>query len=224
MRHFSRGLMQMQEAERMQIAADLGDDITQLLCALLARCELLVARLPAHESRSREEATEFAALLRTTASSVHDISARLRPHGLEILGLASALRGVAAEFSERMGVPIEVRCAKLAARLPADTELTIYRVLLEALRNVEQHARARHACVTLHCRGDAVQLVVKDDGIGFDASDLPSQALRVGSIGLLGMRERAMAVGGSLQLKSTASSGTEVLLSVPLTRKPAATG
>jgi PAS domain S-box-containing protein len=219
LRHFSRRLMQMQENERRQIATDLGDNITQLLCGILARCQLLAGRLPAHEQRFREEVLEFGSLLRTTTSEVHRISTELRPHGLEILGLTSALRGVAAEFAERMGVPIEVHCTKLPLSLPPATELALYRVLQEALRNVEQHAQAHHVRVGLKSRGALVQLAIRDDGIGFDARGLQAQGLQTGGFGLLSMRERASALGGRLELKSASSSGTEILLSVPLPPK-----
>ena len=224
LRHFSRRLMQMQENERRQIATDLGDNITQLLCGILARCQMLAGRLPAHEQRFREEVLEFASLLRTTTSEVHRISTELRPHGLELLGLDSALRGVAAEFSERMGVPIEVRCTRLPVALPPATELALYRVLQEALRNVEQHAQARHVRVGLMRTGSLVQLAIRDDGIGFDASGLQTQGLATGGFGLLTMRERASAVGGSLRLTSTSAKGTEIRLRVPLPARVAAAG
>jgi signal transduction histidine kinase len=226
LRSFSQRLMQVQEAERRQIAAELGDNIAQLLCTILARCQLLAEGLPAHENAFREQATEFATLLRTTTSEVHRISTDLRPHGLEILGLASALRGVAAEFAERMGVPIEVHCTKLTARLTGGAEMALYRVLHEALSNVEQHAQARHVSVNLKRRGPAVQLAIKDDGIGFDVSEPQANELRAGRFGLLSMHERARAVNGSVNVKSTVSVGTEVLMSVPLssTYPPASHG
>lgn len=219
LRHFSRRLMRLQEQERRQIASDLGDHLSQLLCAALARCESLAERLPAKEHGFRDQAAEFAALLRTTAAEVHRISSELRPHGLEVLGLEPALRGMAAEFAERLCLPVEVRCAKLDARLPAEAELVLFRVLQEALRNVEQHAHARHVEVSLLRRGPAVRLAVKDDGVGFDVA-----GARVGHFGLLGMFERAATAGGSLRLNSTRSTGTEVVLTVPLppARPPAA--
>jgi PAS domain S-box-containing protein len=215
LRHFSHSLMQMQENERRQIATDLGDNITQLLCAILARCQMLADKLPAHERGFRGEVVEFATLLRATTAEVHRISTELRPHGLEILGLASAMRGVAAEFSERMGVPIEVRCAKLTLAIPSAAELALYRVLQEALRNVEQHARARHVSVTLKPRGSFLELSIKDDGVGFDVDGLQNRGLQVGGFGLLSMRERANAVGGTLKLRSASSFGTEILFRIP---------
>jgi PAS domain S-box-containing protein len=222
LRGFSRGLMQAQEIERQRMATDLGDNIAQLLCSILVRCQLLADRLPAYETAFRAETVEFAKLLRTTANEVHRISTDLRPHGLEILGLVSAMRGVAAEFAERMGVSIEVKCAKMTARLPAGTELALYRILQEALRNVERHAQARHVTVTLNCLGSLVQLTIQDDGIGFDTGDQQANGMRKGRFGLLSMRERASAVGGSLNVNSGSSAGTEVRLSVPFSPKLAA--
>ena len=216
LRHFSHSLMQMQENERRQIATDLGDNITQLLCTILARCQLLAERLPAHESRFRAEVVEFATLLRTTTTEVHRISTELRPHGLELLGLVSAIRGVAAEFSERMGVPIEVRCSMPTAHMTSAVELALYRVLQEALRNVEKHARAHRVRVGLRVRRSAIELTIKDDGVGFDAAGLQSRGLQVGGFGLLSMHERATSVGGLLALKSASSAGTEVSFRIPL--------
>ena len=169
----------------------------------------------------RKEVGEFAGLLRTTANDVQRISTDLKPHGLEILGLVSALRAVVAEFAERMGISIEVSCDTKIARLPGRTELAIYRVLQEALRNVEQHARARHVTVTLKRRGAVVQLTIQDDGIGFDASDRLAKGMQEGRFGLLSMRERANAVGGVLKVNSTSSAGTQVRLNVPLQPNPA---
>jgi two-component system NarL family sensor kinase len=216
LRSYSHHLTQMQESERRMVATDLGDNITQLLCTILVRCQMLADRLPGYEGQFREEAIEFGKLLRSTANEVHRISTDLRPHGLEILGLVSALRGVVAEFAERMGVSIEVNCGKLNPPLPAGTELAVYRILQEALRNVELHARARHVSVTLKRRGQGVQLAIKDDGIGFDTDDQQAKGMQEAQFGLLSMRERASAVGGSLKVKSATSAGTEVLLNVPL--------
>jgi signal transduction histidine kinase len=216
LRSFSQGLMETQEAEREQVATDLGDNITQLLLTILLRCQLLAERLPAHEHAFRDETGEFVELLRTTASQLHRISTDLRPSGLEILGLDSALRAMVAEFAARMGVSIKVSCARLTARLPARAELALFRVLQEALDNVEQHAQAQHVSVALRRRGAGVQLTIKDDGIGFDTSGSPDKSMRAGRFGLLSMRERALALGGSLKVMSAISGGTEILLNVPL--------
>ncbi len=135
---------------------------------------------------------------------------------MQILGLASALPAVVAESAERLGIQIKVHCSRLAVRLPAATELAIYRVLQEALLNVERHARARHVRVTLKRRAAIVQLTIQDDGIGFDTSVQPTSGPQREHFGLLSTRERATAVGGSLRVNSTHEAGTQVRFDMPI--------
>src|SRR5438874_5924557 len=92
-------------------------------------------------------------MLGQTAEEVERISRNLRPSVLDELGLAAVLRDTGAEFAERTGVSVKLACVQLRARLPADIELTLYRILQEALKNVEKHAHARHVSVHLTQRG-----------------------------------------------------------------------
>jgi PAS domain S-box-containing protein len=216
LKRFSQGLLQTQEAERLRAATELGENITQLLSSILVRCQHLTDRLPAYEHALRAEAVEFSNLLSSTAKDVQRIAVDLRPHGLGILGLVPALRSVVAEFADRTGVSVSLDCAKMTAQLPSAVELALYRVLQEALSNVEKHARASHVKVTLKRRGSAALLTIKDDGISFDTRAQPAKGLQSGQFGLLGMRERIAAVGGSLKVISAAGAGTEVRSSVPL--------
>ena len=113
---------------------------------------------------------------------------------------------------------------QLVARLPADTELVLYRILQETLTNVEKHARASHVTVHLTKPGDFVQLVIKDDGVGFDPDQLPARrkgnGKGKGGFGLLGMGERAISVGGVLEVKSVHRAGTEIEVRIPLPPTP----
>jgi signal transduction histidine kinase len=117
-------------------------------------------------------------------------------------------------------VSIKLACAKLTARLPADTELALYRILQEALKNVEQHARARHVTVCLR-RRTFVQLAIHDDGIGFDPDQHAATRRGKSGLGLLSMRERATHVGGDFKIKSVRGAGTEIEVRIPLAaRRP----
>jgi signal transduction histidine kinase len=104
----------------------------------------------------------------------------------------------------------------LVERLPGDTELTLYRILQEALRNVERHARARHVTVGLSLQGAFVQLTITDDGIGFDAAHHAARRKAKGVLGLLGMQERAASVGGALTVRSGRRTGTKIEARIPL--------
>jgi signal transduction histidine kinase len=106
---------------------------------------------------------------------------------------------------------------RLTGRLPPGTELALYRIFQEALSNVEKHARARHVVVCLRRQRALVELVIKDDGIGFDLDHPLIRASRAG-LGLLSMRERAAYVGGILKVKSLRRAGTEIEVRIPLSR------
>ena len=155
-------------------------------------------------------------MLGQTAEEVERISRNLRPSVLDQLGLVAVLRDTSTEFAKRTGVSVKLACVQLTARLPADTELALYRILQEALKNVEKHARARHVTVHLTKPGDFVQLTINDDGIGFDPDHHPARRKGKGGFGLLGMRERAAYVGGALKVKSVRRAGTEIEIRIPL--------
>ena len=220
LRALTHRVVQVQEAERGRVALELHGHITQLLCAVLVRSQTLADKLSSREGMAKREAIKLRALLGQAAQDVERISRHLRPSVLDELGLVAVLRDTSTELAERMGVSLELACVKLTARLPADTELTFYRILQEALRNVEQHARARHVAVQLTKQDGGVQLVIKDDGIGFDPKkNYPDTQNGKGGLGLLSMRERATYVGGSLKIKSAPRAGTEIKVSIPLPPK-----
>jgi PAS domain S-box-containing protein len=221
LRTLTHRVVQAQEAERRRVALELHDHITQLLCATLVRSQTLANQLSKHGGTLKQEAVTLRKMLGQMAKEVERISRGLRPSVLDELGLAVVLRSTTMAFAERTGVSVKLTCVPLAERLPADTELTLYRILQEALKNVEQHARARHVTVRLTRPDAVVQLVIHDDGIGFDP-ERPSkrQAGKVG-LGLLSMRERAIYSGGTLVVKSVrrasgTKAGTAIEVRIPI--------
>jgi PAS domain S-box-containing protein len=221
LRALTQRVVQVQEAERGRVALELHDNITQLLCAILVRCQTLASKLSPRDGPLQAEAITLRDILGHTAEEVVRISRHLRPSVLDELGLAAVLRDTSTEFAERTGVSLKLACAPLTVRLSADAELALYRIFQEALKNVEKHACARHVSVELSQRGAFVQFVIEDDGIGFDPDSQPARSNGEGRLGLLSMRERAAYVGGELQVKSVRRSGTKIEVRIPLT--PAAT-
>ena len=216
LRALSQRLVQSQEAERGLVALELHDHITQLLCAILVRSQALADRLSSHDGPVKQEATRLREMLGEAAMHVERISHNLRPSILDELGLVAVLRDTTTEFAQRTGVSLKLACVPLATRLPVGTELALYRILQEALTNVEKHARARHVAVRLKQTGAFVQLVVNDDGIGFDLNGQLANGNGEGGLGLLSMRERAAHVGGNLKVKSARRTGTEIMVRIPL--------
>jgi PAS domain S-box-containing protein len=222
LRALTHRVVQAQETERGRVALELHDTITQLLCAVLVRSQTLADKLSANDGAAKREAIKLREMLGETAEEVERISRNLRPSVLDQLGLVAGLHDTSTEFARRTGVLVNLVCVQLSERLPADTELALYRILQETLKNVEKHARARHVTADLTKPGDFVQLTINDDGIGFDPDHHPVRRKGNGGFGLLGMRERATYVGGALKVKSTRHAGTEIEVRIPLPPSAAA--
>ena len=203
--HLRAALLTAQEAERGRIARDLHDQIGQSLTALLIGLDRQAERPDAAALAELRELTS------ATLADVRRIALDLRPAVLDELGLAAALQRSARELEERFGVAVSVLVA-LPSRLPGQSETALYRVAQEALTNVARHARAREASVVATAGHGSVQLVVEDDGVGFDPATLaPAE-----QIGLAGMRERMELLGGSLRIESAPGAGCGVHARLPL--------
>jgi signal transduction histidine kinase len=219
LRALTHRVVKVQEDERGRVALELHDGITQLLCAVVFRSQALVASLSAHEGPARSESRKLRDLAGRTAKELERVSHDLRPSVLDRLGLVAALCDASTEFAKRTAVSVKLACKKLTGRLTADGRLTLYRILQEALRNVEKHAHAHNVYVGLTESGGFVQLEVKDDGVGFDPEQRPDRRKRKGGLGLLGMKERAAYAGGSLEVKSVSLAGTRIEVRIPLLPK-----
>jgi PAS domain S-box-containing protein len=215
LRALTHRVVQVQEAERGRVALELHDNITQHLCAVLALWAALAKKLPAREKAARGEVMKLSQMLGQTVEEVQRISRNLRPSVLDELGLVPALHATCTEFAKRTGVSLKLACKPLTARLPAEGELALYRILQNALENVEKHARARHVTVRLRQRA-FIQLTIHDDGIGFDPEHHATRRKGKGGLGLLSMRERATYVGGTFKIKSVRGAGTEIEVLIPL--------
>ena len=216
LRRLSHSLLQAQETDRRRLALELHDRAAQNLSALLIHLRLLEQRLPANSRSAHREIAAISELASRTAAVVESISRNLRPGVLEILGLVPALRAVLAVFAKRTGLLTRLVCAGVPGRPSADSELVLYRVLEEALLNVEQHAKARNVTARLGRQGSALVLSITDDGVGCDPEPGRSRRKTKGGIGLVGLRERVACVGGTLEIESTRGAGTSVSVQIPL--------
>ena len=225
LRTLANWVVQAQEDERAGLALTLHDHITQLLCAIQLRPHNLLNQLPLSSAPAKRDATRLRKMVGNAARQVESISRNLRPGVLKELGLPAVMRATTEEFAERTGVSVKLTCVPLPARLSAAIELTLYRILQESLKNIEQHARARHVTVRLTMPAAAVRLVIHDDGIGFDPGNLPQRRDGHVALGLLGMRERAIHSGGTLKISSigiggSRKAGTAIEVRIPLTVLP----
>lgn len=198
-------VLSAQEAERRRVARELHDEVGQTLTAVILQFKTLADRVPAELHEDVVAAQES---VRSSLDEVRRIARRLRPGVLEDLGLSSALKALATEFSAP-GVTVSHRVEGLLPALGAEAELVLYRVAQEAMTNAARHSGASRIELELRTTGArAVELVVSDNGTGLRRA--------VEGAGLRGMRERALFLGATLALASDDSGGTTVRLRVPL--------
>jgi signal transduction histidine kinase len=198
-----------QELERQRLARELHDETGQALTSMLLGLKNL------EEAKSdddvRRSVLELRELVVSTLHDVRRLAVELRPKALDDFGLVPALQRLAETFAEQTNVDVHVEAALGDSRLPGEAEIAVYRIVQEALTNVIKHANARTVSVVLTRKGEAVVVVIEDDGRGFDPN-----ADQVGGLGLLGMRERIALVGGRLSVESAPHRGTTVAVEVPL--------
>ena len=200
-------VLKAQEEERRRVARDLHDEVNQALTAILLRLEALSQDLPAERA---DEVAELKRLASQTMDELLNLARQLRPTALDDHGLLSAIEAQVRGFEERSGVRAQLETHGDPAGLDEEKQTVIYRVAQEALANAGRHAEAGTVEVALEVDGQAAELRIRDDGVGFDPV-VP----RPRGLGLAGMAERARLVGGELDLRSSPGSGTELTLRVP---------
>ncbi len=208
----SRRAVEIQEAERRQLAQDLHDRVGQSLTALNINLNIMKGQMaPVAASILAARLDDSLELLEATIESMRDIMAELRPVLLDDYGLAAVLRWYAEEFSRRTGIATGVIGSDPTPRLESAVEGTLFRIVQESLTNVAKHAQARQARVILESHAQRFCLSVADDGCGFDASAVEQPTEHHGW-GLMIMRERAESAGGQLRVESTAGQGTRIIV------------
>jgi signal transduction histidine kinase len=211
MQSLSRRLVEVQESERRHIARELHDEAGQALVSLRYGLRLLEREIDAGGSVT-ERVAELVQRTDAVIDSLHRLAADLRPVSLDHLGLDAALRQYSRSAGSELGLEVRFKARGFTSeRLPAAVETDLYRVVQEAMTNVARHARATRVDVLVERRGDRVLVMVEDDGVGFE----PELAQLGDHFGLLGIRERAEALGGTLAVESAPGAGTTVVVEVP---------
>lgn len=207
-RRASSAALTAQEEERTRIARDLHDEVNQSLTGLLLRLEALREQAP---FELPGEIDDTKALANQAMQELLTLARQLRPTALDDLGLKAALAGNVSELDRRSALEVSFSSdASIYSDLSTDSQLVVYRVAQEALSNAAQHAEAQSVQVSLSRMHGIVELTVTDDGRGF-TFDQASRGLGMG-----GMRERALLVGGDLRIESRPGVGTRVRLRVPI--------
>ncbi len=209
MQTLSRRLIEIQETERRTVARELHDEAGQALVSLRYGLQLLE-----RETGGDGVAARVAELKQTTDTvidSLHRLAGALRPASLDLVGLDAALRQYLRSTESKWGLTVRFKARGLKdERLPAAVETALYRVVQEAVTNVVRHAAATRIDVLIERRDGRVVVMVEDDGKGF----APATAWGAECLGLIGMRERAEALGGTLTIESAPGEGTTIAVEV----------
>jgi len=198
-----------QEEERARLARELHDVTVQDLITLDHRAQRIQRTIPQNPDDASQHAKALRQMIDKAIRDVRRMCLALRPLYLDELGLVASLEALAHEMNATfhvIGSPI---------RLSADREAILYRIVQEALNNVTHHARAKHIHVEVRFDAESIQVMVRDDGVGFKTQDDFEALARHGHFGLLGMQERAQLLKGNLQIHSSPGMGTSVIIIVP---------
>jgi signal transduction histidine kinase len=204
----SRRLMEAQEVERHHIARELHDEIGQSLTAV--KMSLQAIHHISDRSAIAQYLDESITIVDQSLQQVRNLSLDLRPPLLDDLGLVAALRWYVDRHAQRADIVAEFLVDPEFSRLPPDLETVCFRVVQEALTNVVRHANAHHVHVELQQRNEELNLIIRDDGVGFDVRSAQKRAVVGTSMGLLGMQERVLLAGGQFEITSSPAGGTEV--------------
>ena len=220
---FAALITRAQEEERKRLARELHDDTSQALIALSRGLDTLTSHYPPLASHDARFLGELGELSKRTLESVRRACQNLRPSVLDDLGLPAALESLAQSITNR-GKACTFRQSGNYETAPPEVEVTIYRIAQEALTNAFQHSQAAHLFLEITYHPREVEVLVRDDGVGFDylahastdGDAANSQPDTRPHLGLLGMRERASLIGARLHVESSPERGTLVSLMVPL--------
>ena len=211
LRRLSRQLVHAQEEERKSISRELHDEVGQMLTGLRMELRSLQDLRTAPEEEFITHLDGAKRLAEQSLRSLRDIAMGLRPSLLDDLGLGPAVQWQARQFSKHTGIPVNVNVDRLHEPLPEEHRTCIYRIVQEALTNCARHARAKTIDIAIDGSGVGISVVVKDDGIGFEPGHVRGRGL-----GLTGMQERVMDLGGELTVVSQVSKGTVLSAMIPI--------
>ncbi|MEN6413832.1 MAG: sensor histidine kinase [Veillonellales bacterium] len=209
---FGAKIIQAQEEERRRVAREIHDGPAQSMANVVFRAEVCERLVDIDLVRAKTELSDLREQVRSCLKETRKIIFDLRPMTLDDLGLAPTVKRFLDTLKERSGLAVEFRIIGEEKRLESYLEIGLFRIIQEALNNVDKHAAAKNVWLVIEFRSSFISAVVEDDGCGFDNAE------HIGNenFGLIGMRERMSSLNGELAIKSEKGKGTKVRIKVPL--------
>lgn len=212
LRGLAARLQAAREQERAVWAREIHDELSGTLTALKMDLSLLPDRAARDHNLFLEKLGSMAGLIDRTLDRVHSIVTELRPVVLDKLGLVAAIEWQTREFHERSGIACDTRLPEREIELDSDRSTALFRILQEALTNVVRHANATRVVIDLRSEAGSLILSIQDNGKGIDEKSIHAHT----SMGLLGMRERALSFGGATEVAAQPGGGTRVSVRIPV--------
>lgn len=211
---FAGKIIKAQEEERKAIAREIHDGPAQSMANLLVHLEVLEKIYEDDPDTVKRELKDLKKIAKNTLAEIRKIIFNLRPSALDDLGIEAVARRYCAEFQEETGISVDFVVLGERIKLDSNVEITLFRVIQEALSNVKKHAMARNVRVKLEFLPEAVNLAVEDDGVGFDIEKLDEK--EGDHFGLTNIRERVDLLSGTVRIRSEIGCGTNIFISIPL--------
>jgi signal transduction histidine kinase len=203
---------EIRESERTHIAHEVHDELGQVMTALRMRLSVIELRYGSQIPDLVGEMHDMKMLIDKAIRSVRNVVKSLRPTSLD-LGLVPAISWLCTEFTKQTSIECVFDWGEQKFDLDDKRSVVVFRIVQESLTNVSRHANSSHVDVNLKVEGDLLQVVVRDNGVGFDNAVVEKKK----TFGLLGMKERAIALGGQLEVISNCGQGTSVTLTINTT-------
>ncbi len=215
-RSVTRNLIAAQDKERQRIAQEIHDGVGNriALVAFLIREKIKEDQKRFHlpDDERKKALSELTAI----SNGLRDLSHFLYPASLHYVGIRAALKTLRDSMQKMYAIKIQLIIPPMVAKLPSDIELSIFRIAQESLQNIGRHSGVEKARIRLEVSAARIRLTVSDAGQGFSRREVSNKS----GVGILCMEERALSVGGKLSLQSSPTSGTEVILTVPIQGNP----
>lgn len=208
-------IINAQETERQRLANQLHDGPAQSLTNLILQAEICERLFDTDPVKARTELSELKQAVTNTFQKVREFIFDLRPMMLDDLGLNPTLKKSIDDFEQKSGIACNLTISGRDQRLPPHTEVTIFRVIQNLLKNVRDHANATHAQISLSIAEDRAVVVIEDDGSGFDVAEALTAARQRKTIGLSSMQEQVEMLGGEIEFDSALGKGTKIQFWVP---------
>lgn len=208
-----------QEEERKRIAREIHDGPAQILANIVMRAEYCLKLMDVNPPKVREELIGLMELVRDSLQDVRKIIFDLRPMSLDDLGLVPALKKYVEIYQNDNGIYVELTILGKEFPLENGHAVAIFRVIHEAMTNIKKYARASQVIIKVEFLKNKVNVLVRDNGIGFDVEKVFSEKQGT-AFGIVGMRERIQLLKGRFEIKSSPGHGTEVFFSVPVAKRP----